>query len=360
MYCIAILRDLGADITLVDWAGGGRDPSRFKGIAGQFPTVSLLAGTSKCALNLKDPLGKQAFVQMAGKADVVLEGFRPGTAKRLGIDYEALSARNQGLVYAAISGYGQGGPSKNHVGHDINYLAMAGVLELTGEPGRTPVIPGVTMGDGLAGMSAALNILAALQKKAQTGQGQFLDIAIIDGPLFLMSMEFERYWETGVSRSRGESHLTGRYPWYQVFETKDGRWISIGAVETPFYVRLCELLGRPDLASRQFAEGEDLRDLFLFFRDKFKAKTLDEWTQLLAEKDTCVSPVLTPGEAANNPQNQRMIRTKAGTSVKMMRSPVRLPEAPVPTGRNTEESLKGYGLSSADVRKLKDLGVAGE
>ena len=367
IYCIAILRDLGADVTRIERVAGAPGGQRYEGLAGSFTTRSLLTGTSSCELDLKDPRGRECYLRMAQQADAVLEGFRPGVAERLGIDYARLSKDNPGLVYAAISGYGQDGPYRDRVGHDINYLAESGVLHLTGQPNGPPGVPGVTMGDGLAGINGALNIVAALLAQRQTGRGQYLDVAIVDGPLFLMSAEIEHYWSTGISRDRGDMHLTGRYPWYHLFETKDGGYISVGSVEPAFYARLCELMGRPDLASRQFAEGGDLDALFGFFRQRFLSKTRDEWAALLAGEETCVAPVLTPGEAAEAPQNRRAWTGNADAaqppgaagSQPMVRTPVRLPPPKPGPERMSAETLASFGIADDEIATLQAEGVAG-
>jgi alpha-methylacyl-CoA racemase len=350
MYCIPVLRDLGADITLIE-APAAHAP-RYAGLAGVFPTRSLLAGTSRCQLNLKHDGGREAYLRMARQADVVLEGFRPGTSARLGIDYTAVKDANPAVVYAAISGYGQTGPAHQRVGHDLNYLAAAGVLHLTGPRGGPPAIPGVPFADGLAGLSAALNIVAALWRREQTGNGCYLDLAIVDGPAFLMAMEYEYFWSTGRRRQRGDTHLCGGYPWYHVFETADGRYLSVAAVEPHFYARLCQVLGRPDLAGRQFADAPERDALFETFAEIFRSKTCDQWMQLLDGEDVCVAPVLTPGEAAAlapSPSHD----ADAGPHV---RSPVRLDIAGLAPPRETAATLASFGFTEAEIRNLQELG----
>ncbi len=359
LYTIAILRDLGAEITRIERAPSAPGGLRYEGVAGSFPNRSLVAGTGLCALNLKMPAGRDAFLRMARQSDVVLEAFRPGVAARLGIGYETLAQENPGLVYAAISGYGQDGPCRDRVGHDINYLATSGVLHLTGQPGGPPGVPGGTAGDNMAGVNAALNVLAALYARKATGRGQLLDVAIVDGPLFLMSAELEHFWQTGRSRSKGDTHLSGRYPWYHLFETKDGGWLSIGAVEPAFYARLCQLMGRPDLASRQFASDGELAELFRFFREQFRTRTRDEWAALLAAEETCVAPVLTPGEAARAPQNERMFRREPGQPAPLVRSPVRMPPAAIGPERDTAATLASFGLSRSAIAELRRQGAIG-
>ena len=161
----------------------------------------------------------------------MLEGFRPGVAARLGIDHASLRSNHEALVYASVSGYGQEGPDSQRVGHDVNYLAETGVLGLANPTG----LPGATFADGLAGLSAAFNVVAALHAAAQSGRGQHLDLAIVDGPLFLMATELENHWRSGSAHAPGDSHLTGRYPWYGVHATADGGAVARGRRRVEFF-----------------------------------------------------------------------------------------------------------------------------
>jgi len=359
MYCIPALRDLGADITLVEAPQAEAAATRYAGLAGLFPTDSLLAGTARCQINLRDARGRDAYLRLARQADVILEGFRPGTSRRLGIDYDTLKAANPRVVYAAISGYGQDGSARNRVGHDLNYLAASGVLHLTGDPGSTPAVPGAPFADGLAGLSAALNVVAALWRQAQTGNGCFVDIAIVDGPAFLMAMEYDYFWNTGRHRQRGDTHLCSGYPWYHVFETADGRYLSVAAVEPQFYARLCHVLGRPDLASRQFVDGAERQALFESFAGIFRSKTCNEWMALLQSEDVCVAPVLSPGEAAHTVQMQRGDAGSVDGSPRV-RSPVRMPVAALPIPRGTAATLASFGFTEEEIRSLREHGsIAG-
>lgn len=353
LYCIAVLRDLGAAVTRVEPPAGAGAAERFAGLAGQFPTASLVAGTARCTIDLRRDEGRALVRRLARAAHVVLEGFRPGTAMRLGIDHAALAAENPALVHVAISGYGQDGPARARVGHDIGYLADAGVLELTGDPQGPPVVPGVPVADGLAGMSAAINVLAALR----TGHGQFVDCAIVDGPLFLMAMELEHWWRTGAVRRRGDTHLTGSQPWYHVFETRDGRHLAVGAVEPRFYANLCRLIGHPELADAQYAEDEERPALFRLFADVFRTRTRDEWMALLGDDDACVAPVLTPGEAAEAPHAARVRRAVPGLPTPLVRSPVRLAPAPLDAPATLAETLAAYAIPPEETRRLEVEGV---
>ena len=244
LYCLALLRDLGAEVVRVERPASG-GPSQYAGVAADFPVRSLTAGTDSVALDLKSEAGSAAFRRLARAASAVLEGFRPGVAARLGIDYASLCREHEALVYASLSGHGQEGPDSQRVGHDLNYLAETGVLGLANPIG----LPGTTFADGLAGLAAALNVLAALHAAARAGRGQHLDLAIVDGPLFLMATELENFWRTGSVRGPGESHLTGRYPWYGVHPTSEGGAVAVGAVEPGFFKALCHAVGHPELAA---------------------------------------------------------------------------------------------------------------
>ena len=355
MYCIPALRDLGAEVVLVEAPEAQAVATRYASLTGLFPTRSLLAGTARCQINLKDPSGRDAYLRMARQADVILEGFRPGTSARLGIDYGVVKAANPRVVYAAISGYGQEGPGRDRVGHDLNYLAASGVLHLTGAADGTPAIPGVPFADGLAGVSAALNVVAALWQRVQTGVGCYVDIAIADGPAFLMAMEYDYYWNTGRDRQRGDTHLSGGYPWYQIFETADGRYLSVAAVEPQFYARLCDNLGRPDLAGQQFVDGQGRQALFDCFASIFRSKTCDQWMQLLGGEDVCVAPVLTPGEAARGLHLKGSCAASADDPP-LVPSPIRVESAApsLPTG--TAATLASFGFTGEEIRSLQDQG----
>jgi alpha-methylacyl-CoA racemase len=355
MYCIPVLRDLGAEVTLVEAPQAESVATRYASLAGLFPTRSLLAGSARCRINLRDARGRDTYLRLARQADVVLEGFRPGTSARLGVGYDTVKDTNPNVIYAAISGYGQDGPARERVGHDLNYLAAAGVLHLTGDPAGPPAIPGVPFADGLAGLSAALNVIAALWRREQTGNGCYLDIAITDGPAFLMAMEYDYFSNTGRHRRRGDTHLSGGYPWYHVFETADGRYLSVAAVEPQFYARLCQLLGRPDLARRQFADGPERQALFECFAGIFRSKTCDEWMQVLESEDVCVAPVLTPGEAAETMHRQRRAAASADEGP-LVRSPVRLPVAAPAISGGTAATLARFGFNDEEVRTLREQG----
>jgi alpha-methylacyl-CoA racemase len=283
----------------------------------------------------------------------VLEGFRPGVAARLGIDYATLCQLHPALVYASISGYGQQGELSQRVGHDVNYLAETGVLGLANPIG----LPGATFADGLAGLAAALNLLAALQAAARDGRGQQLDLAIVDGPLFLMASELENLWRTGAARGPGESHLTGRHPWYGVHATSDGGAVAVGAVEPGFHAALCRGLGHPELAASQLAEGEELERARTVYRRFFAARTRDEAIAALGGADACASPVLSTREVAESALMQRAAREGPE---KLVRSPVRLPLPALSEEKRGAQVLERFGFARAEIDALVREGALTE
>jgi len=356
LTCLAALRDLGAEVVRVERPARPGERSPYEGLAADFPTRSLLAGTSRVSLDLKRDGGRDAFRRLADRADAVLEGFRPGVARRLGIDHESLRAEHPELVVAAISGYGQDGPWRERVGHDVNYLAETGVLGLANPRG----LPGATFADGLSGLCAALNVVAALHAAATSGCGAFLDLAIVDAPLFLMASELEHFWRTGESRGAGDTHLTGRHPWYGVHETRDGGALAVGAVEPAFYAALCRGIGRPDLAGRQLASGAELEEARAAFAESFGARTRDEALALFRGANACVSAVRSTAEVARSPLVERALREDTGTRDRIVRTPVRLPPPPLTPELAGAPVLERFGFSRDEIDALVRDGSAAE
>jgi len=360
-YCSMILADLGADVLRIE---GPQFADEGAGI----PT--LMRNKRHMSLNLKQPKGLEIFYRLAAGADVLLEGFRPGVARRLGIDYERLKEQNEKLVYCSITGYGQDGPCRNIVGHDINYLGFAGMLGLTAEPGGEPVIPPIQIADIAAGgMNAAMSILAALMARQKTGKGQYIDISMLDGAIALMPYLISLLWEMGEAPSRKGTRLTGRYPCYHVYQTREGQHISLGALEPRFWAALCRKLGREDYIPFQYDEGEKREEIFLFLRRTFRNKTRREWMEALKDLDVCIGEVLPLDEALSNPQvtHRKMvldfIDEKKGR-MHFLASPLRLSDtppdirmAPADFGEHTDEVLTDLGFSAAEIEELKEKGV---
>ncbi len=352
LYCLALLRDLGAEVLRIERPTRAGGDAAYAGIAGAFPTRSLTAGTDTLALDLTHPRGREVLLRLTDGAQVVVEGFRPGVATRLGIDYATLSARHPQLVYAAISGYGQTGPRCQRAGHDINYLAETGVLALAPPEGTA----GITFADGLGGLAAALNIVGALLSRARGGAGCFLDLAIVDGPLFLMTSEIEHYLATGKSRRWGDSHLAGRHPWYGVHMTRDGQRVTVGAVESHLYGALCRGLGLSDWVGRQFPEGAALDASRDAFAGAIGSLDREELLVRLDAVDACVSPVATVREVAESDLAERGLRREPGGE-RLVRSPARLGTRPLRPQRSGAAVLESVGFSTAEIDTLVQAGV---
>jgi alpha-methylacyl-CoA racemase len=299
-YCTLLLADLGADVVKIEDIEGG-DYIRAWGpfIGGQSAYfLALNAGKKSAALNLKSSAGLDVFMKMASRADVVVEGFRPGTADRLGIGYKSVKAVNPRIVYCSISGYGQDGPDRDRAGHDLNYIARAGILGLCGRPGGAPAIPPVQIADLSSGMYAALGITAALRESERTGEGRYLDIGMMDSALAWMVMTVAEY-AAGEPGARGRLPLTGKHPCYNVYRTRDGHDICLAALERKFWEAFCRAVGRDDLLSLQFSERpED----FAALETLFAGRTRDEWGELLKTADFCCEVVPTLSEVLDAPQ----------------------------------------------------------
>jgi alpha-methylacyl-CoA racemase len=326
-------------------------------------------GTRRVQIDLKSDTGRGAFLRLAATADVVIESFRPGVADRLGVGYEDVKCVNAAVVYCSTSGYGQTGDRAQWAGHDLNYLAVAGFLaggESAGD-GKPP-IPGATIADSAGGgMQAVIAILAALVGRAATGDGAYLDVAVADGVLALMSLQIDDVLATGAPQPPGSAPLSGRYACYDTYRTADGRWLAVAAIEAKFWANLCGLLGVEQLIDGQYdnAAQDGVRATLAA---AFLTKTRDEWVDTLAAADTCVSPVLTATEAATDPgfASRRCLTTArdAGGAQWPQLAPLfagahREPSYELPDRyiTDTDDVLVGCGLSTAEISGLRAEGA---
>jgi alpha-methylacyl-CoA racemase len=359
-FCTMLLGDWGADVIMIEQPSGPAIGPRRKGFHVNRNKRSLI-------LNLKEPRGLDIFYELVSGADAVVEGFRPGVPARLKIDYSSLEKINPGLVYCSISGYGQDGPYRDRVGHDINYIAIAGLLSLTGEKGRKPVVPGTQVGDiAGGGLMAASSILAALFCRERTGRGQYIEVAMTDGALAFNAITFHDFFTTGTPPVRGGHRLLGALPCYNVYRTRDDRYVTIGALEPKFWAELCLEFGREDLIERQFDGSEaTLKEV----REIFASKTSAEWDDVLASKEVCYAPVLDLAETSLNEQvlHRQMIvdsensaggpNRQVGVLPKFSLSPAGIRTPSPEPGRDTCEILKGLGMDEEEIAGLEKEGV---
>lgn len=367
-HCAQILGDFGAEIIKVEepGPGDGRRAGRVLRIPGDAP---IRRNSRSIGLNLRTDEGRQVFAKLAASADAVMEGFRPGVAKRLGVDYETVRQYRPDIVYASLSGYGQDGPYSGYVGHDANYQALAGILGLTGRPGERPAIPGNAVADNAGGISAALALVIALLSRARTGAGQYVDIAMVDTLLTMMFLTIDQYVTSGDVPRAGDTMLTGRYPWYDVYEAKDGKYLSVAAVEPWFYENLCRLLGHEDFISDQYADGERRTEIFAAFAAAFRGKTRDEWVAELMPAETCVAPVYTVDEVVRDPHLRQRgsilageaagagMRDQVGMLVKFSETPGRIRRRGPELGEDTVDVLSELGYDDPAIAALESAGA---
>jgi alpha-methylacyl-CoA racemase len=297
--CTHLLAGYGASVVKVGPVpAAGAEP-----IVPPFFSYSGHRGMRRALFDLKHAQGKEAFLALAASSDVVVESFRPGVMERLGLGYDAVSARNPGIVYCSTSGYGQDGPHAQWAGHDLDYLAVGGYLAMSGsEDGGSPPLPGATIADAAAGgMHAALAITAALAGRTATGRGSYLDVSVADGVLWLMSLAIDEQLALGGDVRPGHDVLSGRYACYGTYRTQDGKSVAVGAIEGKFFASLCEALGCGELAALQYDDEAQPR-LRAALVEAFDRRTRDEWVEVLAGADTCVAPVLEVGEVLSDPQ----------------------------------------------------------
>ncbi|MBI3743850.1 MAG: CoA transferase, partial [Chloroflexi bacterium] len=304
-FCSMVLGDLGADVLLIEPPQAIRPagpPNPNPQPARDNALDNLRRNKRSLVLNLKEQAAREVFYKLAKDADVVMEGFRPGVTKRMGVDYETLRGINKRIVYCSISGYGQDGPYRDLPGHDVNYISFAGVLGLIGSRDGQPSIPYNLIADFAGGgYLSALTILTALWARQRTGEGQYLDMSLMDGSMYLLADSVGRYYQTGEVPKRGQVRLNGGFPDYQAYRCKDDKYLTIGSLEYKFWVNTCKAVGREDLIeTRQTQPEEGLAAL----RKIFATKTRDEWFDILSKQDICVGKVNTLDELERDPQVQ--------------------------------------------------------
>ncbi|HUG36993.1 MAG TPA: CaiB/BaiF CoA-transferase family protein [Candidatus Limnocylindrales bacterium] len=371
-----MLADVGADVLKIETPPGEAEDDQARRRAA-FAYVN--RNKRSIALNLKAPEGQAIFAKLAARADVLVEGFRPGVTKRLGADYETIRKGNPRVVYCSLSGFGQNGPYRDYPAHDGNYLSLAGVLNLIGEADRKPVFPLNLVADyGAASMHAALGIMMALFARERTGQGQHVDVSYLDTSIALLAatpnMRF--YFSDGMAPKRGEGFLGGSYPYYAIYDTADNRLLTIGCTEPWLWENFCKAIDRPDLVrfarrSDQFVRAANAEESKA--REEIQAimrtRTRDEWYEYLVKADVCVGKVYEPAEMVADPQVQARDMVvdvphpeygkvrQFGVPIKLSETPGSARSAAPGTGEHTDVVLQELGLSKDDVRALREKKV---
>jgi crotonobetainyl-CoA:carnitine CoA-transferase CaiB-like acyl-CoA transferase len=375
-YCSLLFADLGAEVIKVEEPGRGdyaRRTPPFWGDSDVGAYFLLLNRNKKSvAIDLKTDAGKAIFRRLAGTADVLLESFRPGVMDRLGLGWAALHAEHPRLVYCAISGYGQDGPYRNLVGHDVNYMGYAGALSVTGPRQGGPLTPGVQVADlGGGALMAAFAIAAALHHRHESGQGQLVDVSMTDGVVSWLIPHLAGFFATGRVPARAEERLNGGWPCYGVYETADGGHVTLGALEPQFWANFCRLIGRDDLRPLQHVEGPARDRVEDELRRLFRTRTRVEWVALLHEADVCAGPVLELDEVVRDPQlAQRGMFTEVAHPklgpvrqvafpVQLSGTPARVRTPPPELGEHTDEVLEELGYDPATIAAFRRDGVIG-
>lgn len=367
-YCSMMLADLGAEVIKIEEPKIG-DPTRRSPpiIDGQSaPFAQINRNKKSIAIDLKQTEGRDIFLKLASTADCVLEQFRPGVVDRLGINYAAVAGVNPRIVYCSLTGFGQDGPHRERSGHDLNYLALSGVLGLTNDERGKPVIPGVQVADLAGGMIAGFAILAALLARERTARGQYVDVSMFDVMLSMLPIPAAHHFAGATIPVGGKYVLTGAYPFYSVYETGDGKFMTLGALEPKFWANFCRKVGREDLAARQFDSGERRANLFEEVRAIFKSRTQTEWIELMLDADCCCEPVLSMAEAFEHAQTRarEMVREAEGSNIKQLGFAYKMSDTPprdasrAPAlGEHTSELLAAAGISKDERNRLSAAGI---
>ncbi|MBN2079828.1 MAG: CoA transferase [Spirochaetes bacterium] len=371
-YATMGLADMGADVLRI--VSGSRPdlaafaPPFIPGADISFATACLGRGKRCMTLNLKDPRAIEVVHRLLARYDILVEQFRPGVMKKLGLGYAALREINPSLIYCSLTGYGQTGPCRDRVGHDINYLARSGIMAYSGKKKEGPSLTGMQIADVASGSNnAVIGILAAVISRNGTGRGQQIDVSMADGVIAFNALAGNAYLVDGNEPDR-EGFLLNGGSLYDFYETKDGGHISLGALEPQFFAAFCEGIGRPDLAAAGVFPG-NAGEVKRQIREIILTKTRDEWAYLFEGIDACVEPVLTLAEALGDEQVQERslvveIDLPTGGTVRQIAHPIIFSETPqeyraagVPAGTHTKEVLRELGYTDAEIEEFGEEGL---
>jgi alpha-methylacyl-CoA racemase len=366
-FCAMLLADMGAEVVRVDRAANvGHDDSRVGGPAGEEYRFNLLArGRSNIAVDLKNKDGQDAVLRLVDQADALIEGFRPGVMERLGLGPDICLQRNPRLVYGRMTGWGQDGPIAHIAGHDINYIALAGVLATIGEAGRGPVPPLNLVGDfGGGALYLAMGVLAGVISARATGKGQVIDCSMVEGSASLMTMMYAALASGNWIEQRGYNRTDGGSHFYHVYETKDGEYVAVGSIEPQFYKLLLTHTGLEGADLPPQTDRSTWPDMQRRLAAIFKEKTRDEWVAIMQDTDICFAPVLRMSEAIEHPHNRHRDSfieidgiPQPAPAPRFLGTPTNVQRPPAKIGENTDEVLCNWGFSAAEIAALHTSGA---
>jgi crotonobetainyl-CoA:carnitine CoA-transferase CaiB-like acyl-CoA transferase len=369
-FATQMLADFGAEVIKVEDPKGGdlgrMLPPLIAGESARFFTVN--RNKKSITLDLKKAEGQEVFKRLAANSDVVVDQFRPGVMEKMGLGYEQLKAVNPGIIYCALTGYGLDGPLRDAAGHDLNYLNLAGITGVTGVYQSKPAISGTQIADIAGGtLHSVIGILLALAARQKTGQGQICDVAMMDASVSLMAYTLGEWSGQGTLPVLGDDLLTGGYAFYQIYTTKDGKYVSLGAVEDKFYAEFCRKIYRPDLIEKQFKKASQ-RQIIAEISEIMLERTRDEWVEFFADSDICFTPVLELDEVCQHPQvkARNMIIemenfSNTDKTVRLTGIPIKLSETPGQIklkfpilGEHNDEVLMSVGgFTQEEVKNLR-------
>lgn len=362
-FCAMLFADMGAEVIRIDRSKVTDDNSTAMPPESRFDVTS--RGRRSLAIDLKKPHAAETVLQLIDRADVVIEGFRPGVMERLGLGPDVCLARNPKLVFGRMTGWGQHGPLAHAAGHDINYIALSGALHAIGRPEEPPIVPLNYVGDfGGGAMFLAFGVLCALLEAKKSGQGQVVDAAMTDGSALLSAMMYGFKAAGSWSNQRGENLLDGGAPFYDTYTCADGKYVSIGAIEPQFYSLLMQLCGIEDPAFETQMDTHCWPMLKYRLADAFRMKTRDEWRALLEGTDVCFAPVLNWDEAPEHPHNRARETfitidgvIQPAPAPRFSRTRPQVPDAPATAGAHSEAILQDWGISSEVIKHLIQAGT---
>lgn len=366
--CTMVLGDLGADVVKLEEPGLGDPTRRLPPAVGTDSAAHAALNRNKrsVAVDIRSEAGAAVVRRLAETADVLVESFRPGVLDRRGLGAAALTEANPRLVYCSLTGYGRQGPRAGRAGHDINYAGLGGLLDANRGADGHPVLPGAQVADMTGGLLAAIGILAALHARERTGRGQVVDVSLLEGVLALMAVPLTRALAAGTPGAEGAapSELAGAFACYRVYRCRDGRHLTVGALEPKFWQRLCHALGRPDLAARQWETGPRQQEAVQAIERLFASRDRGEWVAALSAEDVCVEPVLGPADALGTAPESAAVQTGGGARFQTVASPLRLSATPPSfrreppsLGQHTGEVLAEAGFRREEIEALRGQGV---